>query len=295
MTTKKLVRGKAIRVTKLDGCGNPVLGPDSQVATDGTITTGLTAVNNEGEAITQTNANGENCILDQPTPKFQNWIVSVQMCGVDPELFTLMTGQPVVFDADDNPIGFDIESDLDVDLLGFSLEMWTGMSVDACDSNAGVSYGYMVVPFLKGGTIGDLAVENAAINFTVSGATSKDGAQWGNGPYDVQLDEDGEPGPLLDALSTKNHMRMIEVGVAPPANTDGAEALGVPATGANVSATIKAVLAPANAYAPLNLADIAAHPVTATPATAWVTGKYMLLRDGSKVHWNATAWVAGAA
>lgn len=295
MTTKKLVRGKAIRVTKLDGCGSPVLGPDSQVATDGTITTGLTAVNQEGETITQTNANGENCVLDQPTPKFQNWTVSVQMCGVDPELFTLMTGQPVVFDADDNPIGFDVESSLDVDLLGFALEMWTGVNVDACDSSVGVTYGYMVVPFLKGGTIGDLAVENAAINFTVNGATSKDGAQWGSGPYDVQLDETSEPGPLMTPLSNKNHMRMIEVGVAPPENTDGAEALGVPATGANVTSTTKATLTPANSYAPADFADLTANPITATPLTAWTAGKYLLLRDGSKAHWNATAWVAGAA
>ena len=33
--------------------------------------------------------------------------------------------------------------------------------------------------------------------------------------------------------------------------------------------------------------------LTASPTTAWTTGQYVLLRDGSMAHWAGTAWVAG--
>lgn len=34
---------------------------------------------------------------------------------------------------------------------------------------------------------------------------------------------------------------------------------------------------------------------TASPATAWATGQSIQCQDGSRVHWNGTAWIAGVA
>lgn len=292
---KKLrtLRGRMMRVTELDGCGNVALGPRASVASDGFITVGLTANNDEGEAITQTNAAGRECISDTPVPKFKNWTVAITFCGVEPELFTLITGQPLVYAADGTtPIGFDIESDIDVENLGFALEVWMGVDVDACDEDAQVEYGYAVLPFVKGGSIGDWSIENAAINFSIAGAQTKNGSHWGVGPYDVELDETGAEGPLNTPLSTKNHTRVIPVQVPPPAATDGAVALGVPATGA--TAGIPATLTPSNSYPPEDLAD-AATGFTASPTTAWTAGQYVRLGDDTKAHWDGTAWVAGVA
>jgi len=50
---------------------------------------------------------------------------------------------------------------------------------------------------------------------------------------------------------------------------------------------------PAGSQEPLNLAGLTG--VTASPATAWTTGQYVSLQDGSKAHWSGTAWVAGIA
>lgn len=50
---------------------------------------------------------------------------------------------------------------------------------------------------------------------------------------------------------------------------------------------------PAGSGAPADLAG--ATGVTASPATAWTTGQYVVLGDASEAHWNATAWVAGRA
>ena len=49
---------------------------------------------------------------------------------------------------------------------------------------------------------------------------------------------------------------------------------------------------PAGASPPANFAALTG--VTATPATAWTTGQYILLGDGSKANWNGTAWAVGA-
>ncbi len=59
---------------------------------------------------------------------------------------------------------------------------------------------------------------------------------------------------------------------------------------------------PAGSLAPANLAALKASAVvgdsgTAAPNSAWTTGQYVLLGDGSKASWDnsATAWIAGPA
>lgn len=50
---------------------------------------------------------------------------------------------------------------------------------------------------------------------------------------------------------------------------------------------------PAGADSPDKLADLTG--VTAVPATAWTTGQYVLLGDGTFAHWDGAAWAAGKA
>jgi hypothetical protein len=66
---------------------------------------------------------------------------------------------------------------------------------------------------------------------------------------------------------------------------------GPPATGA--TAGTPGTWTPAGAETPVNLAAMTGK--TATPATAWTTGQYMVLGDGTFAHWTSTAWVAGKA
>lgn len=66
---------------------------------------------------------------------------------------------------------------------------------------------------------------------------------------------------------------------------------GPAATGA--TAGIPGTYTPAGCDSPDKLAELTG--VTASPATAWTTGQYVLLGDGSKAHWSGTAWVTGVA
>jgi hypothetical protein len=67
---------------------------------------------------------------------------------------------------------------------------------------------------------------------------------------------------------------------------------GPDATGATAGAP--GTWIPANADVPDSLTATKAG-VTAIPATAWTTGQYMLLGDGTYAHWDGTTWAAGKA
>jgi len=50
---------------------------------------------------------------------------------------------------------------------------------------------------------------------------------------------------------------------------------------------------PAGSDSPDKFAELTG--VTATPATAWTTGQYVVLGDATQAHWTGTAWAAGKA
>lgn len=284
-----LVRGRAMRVTRLDGCGAVDRGPDAAIVSDGFITVGLTAQIEEGEAISVTNAAGRVCISDEPAPRFTGYDISVEFCGVDPLLYELMTGMPVITDSDGNRVGLKMNSGVDASASGFALEVWSNVPSAVCDPNAGVAYGYFLVPFIKGGVIGDFTIGNDAVNFSLSGAKSKDGNNWGTGPYSVVRGAAGSPGPLLEALDSRDHLHMQLTTIAPPEPSADGIAVGVPATGA--TAGNPGTFTPANSYGPDTLAGMST--VTASPTTNWTTGQHVVLENGTFANWNGTTWVAG--
>lgn len=221
MTTKclSLVKGRRIRLTRLDGCGRPVYGDCSTVTSKGFISVAFTANTSDSDEINVTNAAGEVCVFEPAETTLTGYSVEIQFCEVDPELFALATGQPVVEDADGNVIGFDVDTKTSLTGQGFALELWAGSaSGDACATEgAQGSYGYILVPFLRGGIVGDFTVENGAVTFTLTGASTRDGNAWGVGPYnDIQIGSGGTPGPMLTPIGTTVAMRTILTDVAPP-------------------------------------------------------------------------------
>lgn len=218
-----LVRGRKMRVTRLDGCGRPQYGDCNQVVTEGFISVGLTANINEGEEITVQNANGKTCVQDAPCAEFTGYTAELTFCDVDPELFAMLSGQEQVLDADGDTVGFRMNQDRSGCDYGFALEVWAGVPGQACGDAADAqgAYGYILLPFMQGGVLGDFTIENAAINFSITGAGSKAGSTWGMGPYDVALQSNGKPGPLLKPIARGDHLHVQYTEVAPPDDTGG--------------------------------------------------------------------------
>lgn len=215
-----LVRGRTMRVTKVDGCGAPLAGDDNQVVTDGFVSVALTSNITEPEEIVVTNANGQTCVRDPGCAEFNGYSAEITFCDVSPCLFAIVTGQPSVVDANGDVVGFRMNSDTSICGQGFALEVWMGVPGVACTGEGG-AFGYLLLPFLQSGVVGDFTIENAAITFTITGASTKDGNGWGVGPYDVMADASGNPAPLANALEPNDHLLVEFTTVEPPEETDG--------------------------------------------------------------------------
>jgi len=230
MPTKclSLVKGRRIRLTRLDGCGRPVYGDASSVVSKGFISVAFTANTTDSDEINVTNAAGETCVFEPSETSLTGYGVEIAFCEVDPDLFALVTGQPVVTDSFGNVIGFDIDTATSLSGSGFALELWAGSAAgDACATEGSQgSFGYLLLPFLRGGIVGDFTVENDAVTFTITGANTRDGNSWGVGPYnDIQIGGGGLPGPMLQPIGTTVAMRTILTDVAPPEAACGARPL----------------------------------------------------------------------
>lgn len=235
MATKcfSVVRGKRVRVTRLDECGNPYSDPCGFMVTKGFVSVAFTAEMEDEEEIQVKNANGEICVLDTTCSSLKYYTLEIEFCDVDPDLFSLMGGLDTVLDWNGDTVGFQVGEGVACE-EGFALELWSGIPGECTPE--GVSYGYFLVPWLVNGVLGDFTIENDASTFSMS-ARSKKGHGWGVGPYDVVIHEDavtagtpGAPGPLLLPLPTSKHLHMQTTTVAPPEPVCGCQALTIPAT-----------------------------------------------------------------
>jgi hypothetical protein len=220
------VRGRVLRVTRLDACGRLVYGPDSVVTSSGFVSVAYTANIDDGEEINLLNANGDRCTYVPAKPSFLGYTVEITFCNVDPDLFAMMTGQRVVTDAFGDVVGFTMDTAVASDESAFALEVWAGSpTTNGCVDGASGTFGYVLLPFLQGGVVGDFTIENAEVTFTVSGAATRDGNAWGVGPYDVVLGADSLPTTLPDPLTATEHLYFSQTGVAPPEAQCGARPL----------------------------------------------------------------------
>ena len=227
-----LVKGRRIRVTRLDSCGRPVYGDESQVVSKGFISVAFTANTTESDEINITNAAGEVCVYEAAVTSLVGYGLEIQFCNVDPELFALVTGQDVVIAADGSTvIGFDVDTQVGLENSNFALELWAGSPAgDACATDgAEGSFGYLLLPFLTGGILGDFTVENGAVTFTLSNANTKEGNAWGVGPYrDIMLGAQTPtplPSQMSSPVSTTVALRTMIVDLAPPVDACGARPL----------------------------------------------------------------------
>jgi hypothetical protein len=279
-----LVRGRVLRATALDGCGRPKSAACASIVTEGFISVAFTANTDTGDEISVTNAAGKVCIRDTPCPTFTGYSVEISFCEVNPDLYAMLSGQGSVFDSTGNAVGFRVNSDVSACDFGVALELWSNVPGVTCGATGG-SYGYILVPFLQGGVLGDFTLENDAVTFTITGATTKTGSGWGVGPYNVV----GSPAaPLSTSIASGDHLHVQYTTVAPPAPGCSCAASGTKATTA--TAGTPGTWGPANSYAPKNLAD--ATGVTATPNTAWTASQYVVTADNSHIKWSGSAWAA---
>lgn len=223
-----VVRAPAARVTRLGPCGEILAEACAFATTESFVDITLTKVLQDRQDALQLNANGDICV-DKPKAPILRWYeVTITFCGVDPELFNIVSADPLVLNDAVEPeaIGWCTLPD-SPSASNFALEFWTGTGDDECDDGE-VVYGYGILPRLVQGMIGDVTIANGVVNFTVT-AISRAGNQWGIGPYNVIINEsgvnEGFPGPLLTAINPQAHKCFFWTTLGPPEGACGCQSL----------------------------------------------------------------------
>lgn len=226
-----VVRAPAARVTRLGPCGELSETGCDFATTSSFVDITLTKVMQERQDAFQLNANGDSCV-DVPKAPFLRWYeVVITFCGVDPELFNIVSAEPLVLNDATIPeaIGWCTLPD-SAQASNFALEFWTGTEDDGCDDDD-PDFGYGILPRIVQGMIGDISITNGVITFTVT-AITRGGNQWGVGPYNVIINETGPnaglPGPLLTAMNPASHKCFFWTKMPPPEGACGCQDLTQP-------------------------------------------------------------------
>ena len=304
MATKCIIPilGKRIRVTELDSCGNPPppLEPEAFVATDGFISLTLSADVEEGTEILTRKANGALCVNERQASSFKRFSIEIEFCGVNPSLLGLVTNAEGYQDYAGDVAGITVaEGTIE---KYFALELWTGLSGQACEPGAEEASGYMVLPFVNGGVLGDITIDGEnAVTFSLTGAYTRGGNAWGVGPFEVLLDGSANPAALPSPLDPLDHLLLIDTSLAPPPEACDLQAMPeapTPPALTGVQAGTPGTFVPLAALPPTDLAALKADVNVGDSAysgAAWTTGQYVELGDDSLAHWDGSAWAAGAA
>jgi hypothetical protein len=171
-----------------------------------------------------------NCVSEKACDELKWITVQMEFCQVDPCLFTLINETwTELRDCVGDVIGWAESHKFSCD-TGFGLELWTDVTgYTPTTPGAQGAWGYLLLPFIVGGTLGEQTVENGAISFTITGRTKK-GSDWGVGPYDVMCNdaETGECGPLLTPVGPEEPRRIFLTTCPPPAAVCGCQPLSAP-------------------------------------------------------------------
>lgn len=224
------IGGSTVRATKVDSCGTLITGGSScKVISNGFVRVSRTAEYEDADEFIVKNANGDICVNERTNPILK-WVnLEIEFCSVDPDMFNLATGSPLVLNSAAAPasVGWRTREGV-IGTVNFALEVWTRMSGSSSCSGGTPTYGYALWPWVVQGTIEDYAFENGPISFTVK-ARTKPGSLWGAGPYNIRnLDlTPFTPSKLISSIAATDHEHFQLTNVAPPAAVCGCAAVTV--------------------------------------------------------------------
>lgn len=204
----KSIKGKVVRLTRLDECGDPVIGSCSTLVSECFVSVTLSGEVEAGDEYLQKSAWGDLCINDKD-PDIIKWVnVSVTFAEINPDALDILTGADPVVDGGNtigaawSPTSFD---------GAWGLEVWTKFTGEPCTGQP--NWGYFVVPFVRNGRIdGDLTIENGVMTISVVGQGFA-ATNWGDSPY--------AQNPFIETFPSGAMFGMVVTDVQPPSDTAG--------------------------------------------------------------------------
>lgn len=210
MTIYKPIKGRVLRVVRLDSCGNAVTGATGQVVSDGFITASFTPNYDAGVEFVQKNANGDLCVNEKDPDRLKWQDVKISLCSIDPAAIELITGSRLITRAA-NQVGVAFNSDPSV--ANVALEIWSNLAGTACTSGA-QEWFMWVIPWLQNVKVNAISIDNTPITLELEG-NSKANPNYGAGRF-------GLWSPVLGATE---HYAFQSTLTAPPVSVAGYQAL----------------------------------------------------------------------
>lgn len=220
----KPIFGKRIRVSKMDSSCRAVTGGDcAEIVTDGFISLTLSSETEDGAEVVVKKASGAVCISHKNPDSFKRFTLEMEFCGVDPDLLSFMTNMTAYADWNGDVVGATVYEGTVEEKFG--LEVWTGLANYEAPTGATIeeASGYVVLPCINAGVLGDITVDGEnAVSFTMQGAYTVSGHQWGVGLHNVMMNG-ANPDVLPEALLPTEPLLITETGVAPPPSACGCQ------------------------------------------------------------------------
>ena len=170
------IQGVSIRVTRLDAAGNLLNGAGDSYVTSAFMRVSFTPEYEEGDEITEKNANGIVCVTYKSPDVLKRITMELAICEPDPEISNLISGGLLLrknlgtFASPDNKsIGWASPAVGD-DPAGFgvSIEVWSHAIKDGKKSST-LPYFHWVFPYAKLRQSGDRVIENGMLATTFEG------------------------------------------------------------------------------------------------------------------------------
>lgn len=216
----KSIKGNVVRLTRLDECGNPVVGSCSTVVSECFVSVTLSGEYEAGTEYTQKNAWGNLCISDKDPDQLKRVNVSINFAEINPDSLDIVTGSTPVTDGG-STVGATWGTS--VNDQAFALEVWTKATGIGCSTTT-PKWGYFLVPFIKNGKLdGDLTIQNDTLTMSVMGEAfpaPDDGAgksTWDTSPY--------TPNAFLVTFPENEIFGIITTDEQPPTDTGGCVAI----------------------------------------------------------------------
>lgn len=223
-----------VRLTLLDGCGRPIYGPSSTFVLSSPPSVEITQNITEGEVFELIAGNGEPCYSVPQPDRVSGDGWQFDLCGIDTEMWASLndTYIPMIGYRGDT-VGLSEGYSLSSARSAF-VEVWVSQpmpDLGDCPEDVEVEemYTWIGAGRLRNWRSGDTITLSNEANPATLHAVSAAGARWGRGPYDVMLDENGQPAPLPEPYEPDRRKSWVVVDLPPPPAACGAQPLSNPA------------------------------------------------------------------
>lgn len=164
------IKGRILRVIKLNECGVPVTGTGSaQIVMSGFTQVQSAAQYEDGEEFIVKTADAALCVNERDASILKRFELTVNLCSIDPGLVANVVSPARLLTYSESPTGTGFALAEGSSTAHFSLEVWQRVAgSSACDASGQTRYVYNAWPHVYDARIGDYSIANepSALEFT---------------------------------------------------------------------------------------------------------------------------------